>query len=283
MGQGYQDRDHEIIDYELYDLEGMPRPLRGPKPNALDDKSYFVCLGAAQTFGCYCENPFPIQLERKLDFTSLNLGVAGAGPSFFTTRPEFMRKINDAKFAVVQVMSGRSESNSVFESKGGEMLLRRSDGKTLGAAPAYREFLKSKDYGLIYDVVLETRRNWINNYIRLLEAIRIPKVLLWFSVRPLNYDMDFDDLHRFFGQFPQLITAEMIEVLKKYSDDYAECVSSRGMPQPLFSRFSGEPCSITMRQDLGGRKKTHNDYYPSPEMHDDATNVLEPLCRKYLG
>jgi Domain of unknown function (DUF6473) len=281
MGQGYQDRDYEIVDYQLYNLEGIPRPFRGPKPKSIDKENFLTCVGAAQTFGCYCENPYPMALQKELGLPTLNFGVAGAGPSFFTTRPAFMKRINEAKFAIIQIMSGRSESNSLFESKGGEMLLRHSDNKTLGAAPAYRELLATKDYGLIYEILLETRRNWVRNYIKLLNDIKIPKILFWFSVRSLDYTLDFNDVHKFFGEFPQFVTSEMVEILKKYSDEYVECVSNRGLPQPLFSRFTGKPFSITKRKDLGGGKKTHNDYYPSPEMHEDATALLVPVCRKF--
>ena len=43
--------------------------------------------------------------------------------------------------AIVQIMSGRSESNSLLLSTGGEMLTRRDNGKVLGAAPAYKQIL----------------------------------------------------------------------------------------------------------------------------------------------
>src|SRR5437773_8852640 len=50
----------------------------------------------------------------------------------------------------------------------------------------------------------------------------------------------------------------------------SECVSSRGIPQPLISRFTGTPTTIEGRRDLNARWDGSNAYYPSPEMHLDA-------------
>lgn len=53
MGKFYQDWDIEIIDYDMYTLQGLD--LRGP---ALTQSNYIAYLGAAQTFGRYCHGPF---------------------------------------------------------------------------------------------------------------------------------------------------------------------------------------------------------------------------------
>lgn len=55
---GYQQRDIDIIDYELFTDFGIKRPLRGPKPKISDINSedFIVCIGAAQTYGCYRAN-----------------------------------------------------------------------------------------------------------------------------------------------------------------------------------------------------------------------------------
>jgi hypothetical protein len=77
-----------------------------------------------------------------------------------------------------------------------------------------------------------------------------------------------------FGKFPQFVDRSWLDGIHQEGAAYVECVSSRGMPQKLVSRFTGEPVSIAMREDLGGRSKGINDYYPSPEMHEDAARVL---------
>ena len=283
MGQGYQNRDYDIIDYQLYKIDDIPPPLRGPTPVSLKNKDYFVCIGAAQTFGCYCEKPYPTLLQEKLSVPVLNFGLSGAGPLFFISSPNFLKWINNAKFAIVQVLSGRSENNSLFYSNGKEMLTRRNDGKKMGAAPAYSDLLKTKDQKLIEKILAETRQNWLINFQTLLNWIKIPKILLWFSVRTPDYKIKTSNVNKFFGDFPQLVDSDMIKQLKVLCDDYVECVSSRGLPQLLISRFSGRPTTIRMRPDLGGRKKTHNDYYPSPEMQIDAANLLVPACKKIIA
>lgn len=274
MGQGYQDRDFAIIDYELYTLEGFSRPLRGPRPATLAKDQFFVALGAAQTFGCYCHSPYPLLLQQALKLPVLNFGVAGAGPGFFLSRPAFIEKANEARFAIIQVMSGRSESNSLFESKGGEMLTRRHDGVSKGAAPMYQELLASEGRQRTRAIVEETRENWLANMEALLEAIKIPKILLWMSTRKPAYRENYRSVDGIFGAFPQLIDDALMKRLEGRADVYVESVCSDGLPQPLINRFTGDAGSITMRQDLGGNEKLVNNYYPSPQMHLAAAEAL---------
>src|SRR5688572_6739549 len=109
----YQERDYEIIDYEVFRVPMHGGELRGPAPRTLAPGEYFTCVGAAQTFGCFCEQPYPALLSERLGLPVLNFGFAGAGPRFFLKYPVLLKYINAGRFAVVQVMSGRSEDNSV--------------------------------------------------------------------------------------------------------------------------------------------------------------------------
>jgi hypothetical protein len=62
---------------------------------------------------------------------------------------------------------------------------------------------------------------------------------------------------------------------------YAECVSLRGSPQPLVSRFTGRPVTVNPaddRLDLAVKPWAENRYYPSPEMHEDAARTLQAVC-----
>ena len=303
---GYQERDWEIVDYHYYFLEDTGLKSRGPAPENLKKDEYFVCIGAAQTFGCFCEKPYPTLLQEKLKIPALNLGYAGPGPYFFLKNKKLFRYINNAKFAIIQVMSGRSESNSLFDSGGLEYLTRLSDGTKVGAGAAYRELLEENlrwwklPFGQRYirrivalfgqrnvkNIVNETRYNYVNNFKRLLEEIKVFKILFWFSKRKTEYKENYTSVGSLFGAFPDLVNSNMINEIKKYSDEYIECISGRGSPQLLISRFTGKPTTIDpsdARKDLGsGKRWTHNPYYPSPEMHIDAANTLEPVCRKYL-
>lgn len=291
MSQAYADTDFDVVDYQLFCLDpkvlhrhsGKSLMVRGPKPNNLDKNSYFVCLGAAQTFGRFCETPYPTLLQERLGIYALNLGVAGAGPSFFSKEnEELLKYINNAKFAVVQVMSGRSESNSLYASKGIGALTRVSDGARItNAADAYKELLKNHDKTFIKKIIAETRENYCNNYKALLQAIEIPKILFWFSTRKPRYQEQYDNIFKLFSQFPHLINQKTIHKIKKYSDEYVECISQRGKPHQLINRFTGQPIQV-VDQWHGGYWK-ENSYYPSPEMHVDAADNLEKICRKYLN
>ena len=293
---GYQARDNEVIDYQLYQLPGTELQFRGPQPQ-LQDGAYFSCLGAAQTFGCFCESPFPKLLSEQTGMESLNLGYGGAGPRFFNRHPELIDIVNRGKLAIVQIMSGRSEDNSKFESKGLERLRRRGDGKLMSADAAWRSILEFRYAWKYFPVgkrfaravlcrlgqatakrlVEETRSNWIDSYKQLLEDIKVPTILLWFSKRPPDFEESYESLHTLMGIYPQLVTRRMVESIAARADHYVECTTHRGSPQALFSRFDGSPVEIDLgrdRDDFAGQYWKENRYYPSPEMHQDAASSL---------
>jgi hypothetical protein len=276
----YQERDYDIIDYQLYPLPGTGYRIRGPEPETLAPGEYFTSVGAAQTFGCFCEKPYPALLAERLALSPLNFGFAGAGPRFFVNAPDLRNYVNRGRFAIVQVMSGRSEDNSLFDTGGQEYLTRRSNGKKIGAEPAYRELLENESVETVAAIVEETRENWIKSYSELFEAIRVPKILFWFSTRSPQYEESYSgNIYEFFGEFPQLVNSAMVERIKPFADEYVECVSSRGLPQHLISRFTGNPTSIRHRADLDGGWHEYNPYYPSPEMHAEAFEALLEPCR----
>jgi hypothetical protein len=278
MGYGYQKRD-----YELFHIEGFHRPFRGLIPASLEVGKYITCLGAAQTFGCYAKKPFPVSLSEKLNMPVLNFGIAGARPSFFLKRKTFIKKANEGILSIIQIMSGRrSESNHLFNSQGGEMLMRYSDKKILGAGPAYDELIRNNSMKYVEQIVLETRANWLKNMTELLNEIKTPKILFWFSVRQPDYKIGYKNTAELFGDFPQFITQEMVEKIKPYANKYIEVISSEGLPQKLISRFTNKETTIIKRQDLGGNFKTVNDYYPSPTMHILAAQKLQPACEELL-
>ncbi len=293
---GYQARDYEVVDYQLYPLPNTPLQFRGPEPTLTAGK-YFSCLGAAQTFGCFTQQPYPALLEKSLRTTALNLGYGGAGPRFFNRHPELIEIVNQGQFAVVQIMSGRSEDNSRFDSQGLEFVTRRSDGKQMSADAAWRSILELRyawrrvPLGQVFarkfcrrlgtrnakHLLRETRENWLRSYSELLNNIRVPKVLLWLSKRTPDFQESYENLHTFMGTYPQLVTRRMVEEISRQADTYVECTTERGSPQKLYSRFDGQPVTIDLsrdRPDFAGQVWTDNQYYPSPEMHQDAAKSL---------
>jgi hypothetical protein len=290
---GYQERDYEVVDYELFSLPGAGL-LRGPKPETIDPDRYFTCLGAAQTFGCFCEKPFPSLLSERLGLPVLNLGYAGAGPRLFLANEARLHYVNESRFAVIQIMSGRSEDNSAFRTGGLATIAKQPGGaqaqdgrQPLRAEEAWGELLAAGELEAVRVLVDETRANWVESFAQLLDAIEVPRILFWFSNRPPDYEESYTDLHALFGEFPQLVTRAMVEQIRSRSDDYVECVSTRGVPQLLVSRFTGEPVTVTDQvwfpdqAALRTVEQPVNSYYPSPEMHADAADALMAACSKY--
>jgi Domain of unknown function (DUF6473) len=303
---GYQARDYEVVDYRMYELGTERLCFRGPALGNGVSGDYFTCIGAAQTFGCFCEEPFPNLVAKALGLPALNLGYGGAGPEFFMRHGELDGFVNGGRFVIIQVMSGRSQSNSLFEARGLEYLVRRSDGAALGSDAAYDQLLfgppalQRRPFGRVTRllaplftagrvrrIVDETRAGWIESYRRLLARITVPKVLLWYSKRTPAYSESTSSVQALFGEFPQLVNEAMVAEVRKLCDYYVECVSQRGIPQRLVSRFTGEPVGVDPakdRPDLGaGKPWSHNSYYPSPEMHEDAAKVLIPVCERILS
>lgn len=306
---GYQRRDFEVVDYEMFQLGDSGLTFRGPMPDLHDPDGYFACLGAAQTLGCFVQQPFPTLLSREIGMPALNLGYGGAGPEFFDRQAKLDSFVNSARFVVLQVMSGRSQSNSLYECGGLEYVERRSDGRRLSAHRAFAEArlpgpnhigpvrVPSRVRALVPDspsrvqrridpLIQEIRANWVDSYIRLLRRIDVPVVLLWFSKRPQDYDVSYENAGGIFGAFPQLVTKEMVDEIRPLCTAFVECISDRGSPQPLISRFTGLPAEVDPandRADLGFGTWTENRYYPSPEMHEDAALRLLPALREVLG
>jgi hypothetical protein len=288
MAADYAAFDWEVTDYNVYCLDrhvldaetNSPLLLRGPRPETLGSGNYLACIGAAQTFGRFCEQPFPILLGNRLGLPILNLGRGGAGPAFFSHNQKLLEYINRARFAVIQVMSGRSASNSLYESRGLGHYRRRSDGSTIGCDAAFRGLLANYPIEGIKKIVAETRGNWVDEYVKLLNAIRVPRILFWFSTRYPAYRERYANIDDLYGEFPQMVCPWMIKAISQYTDAYVECISRKGLPHQLVSRQTGQP--ITIGDPWGGQWR-QNSYYPSPEMHDAAAKALEEGCRRFIG
>ncbi len=283
----YQAADREVIDYRLTRLPGTNFMVRAPLPSQLDGGVPFVCaLGAAQTFGRFAERPFLNLLGEKLGISTLNLGTAGAGPKHYLQRPKVLEIVNQSSLVILQVMSGRSVSNSYFENVNAGSLRPWSapkDEKPRHAETVYSELFEAKGEEFIRALLVETRRNYVNSYIELLRAIKAPVLLFWFSRRGTDYtELYAHGVDRaaggFLGEFPQLINTDIVKKLRSHVKYFVECVTSRGMPQQLRRRDTGEIVDL----GISPRYPGHNNYYPSPEMHEDAAAALEPLVRQIL-
>ena len=268
----YQDTDRDIIDYGLVEFPGTKGQIRGPLPRSFEAGGYVAFLGAAQTFGRFAQRPFATLVGESLGREVLNLGFAGAGPKEFLRHDHYIRAANRASLAIVQVLSGRSIENSHFENPTADLLRERGrpDAKLRHSEPAYDELLKTRSQSYVEALVAETRAHYVEQMTRLLQAIEVPRVLFWFSQRRPDYQEKYDYAGNLFYHFPQLVNRAMVNELSRHAELYCECRTSRGLPQPLINRHTGQP----VRLDLGPAYPYHNNYYPSPEMHEDAARAL---------
>ena len=275
----YAASDWNAFDYRVYRMEPLWFQLRGPV--TWDGQSPFVAyIGAAQTFGRYCLHPFPAIIRRTLPIQFVNLGAAGVGPAFYI-RKRSLGLLKAAKAVVIQVMSGRSVSNSLLENPHAGGALKRRDlanSEPEFALDVWKSVLR--DYGPAFTLRLaeETRQVYVAEMRTLLESIQAKKVLLWFSRRAPDYQMQTGKIESIFGDFPQLVNRDVLASFKHLADAYVEVVTDRGLPQPLFNRFTGEP----HLQNPGVPNQFANRYYASPEMHDDAATTLGPVLKKLL-
>lgn len=288
---GYQKRDFDFFNYDLYTLidpETKKRfVLRGPSSPTLQKDCYFSSIGPAFTYGCYTHKPYTKLISDEFNFPAINLGVQGAGASHYTNPDNklLLEIINNSKFAIVAVMSGRSISNSLFEvsPESQEKLRLIGENNYQPAHKLYELLLENYETDFIQKIIEETRKNFVQEYIELLTRIKVPKILLWFSKRTPEYQEKYDGkVWDLLGMFPHLVNRSMINSIQEYCDEYVECVTKIGTPQILFDRFSGQVGSVNKNSDYGYSSSNYNMYYASPEMHIDATNALIKSCTKYL-
>ncbi len=270
---GYQQSDAHIVDYKIYHLKGCW--LRGPKIDL--DKPYIVCLGAAQTFGRFCPEPFPALLSAGLGIQVFNLGLCGAIPAQFLNHG-ILEIINHSKLAVIQVLSARCGSNSRFTHVKNQLGIIHDDYRVVPPVMFWRYAEKKFGNGRLGKLVDETRRDYIYRMLTLIRSIKAPRILFYISkCKPEELP---DRMPQ--SSFPHLIKPRMIKEMAEYCDEYVEYVSSKGLPQKLYDKEGNPTVVKNPAWNSQLPPKTHNSYYPSPEMHEEAAKALEPVCRKIL-
>ncbi len=276
MGQYYQDLDRDHFDYDLHPVQGISGQLfRGHPPDR--DQPYIACVGAAQTFGRYCNQPFPALLGDSLGVPVLNLGSGGAGPRALD-KPEYLEWLNGAELVVAQVLAGRSEGNSLFANLAGTHIGVRIDtGREMRFEHFLRELVDEGPPERVRRIVRETRDNFVRHFIDFIRHIHRPTLLLWLSTRSPDYEDDYSSSSRLMNRFPQLVNRSMLEQIRAHSDAYVECISGVGLPQRLWEAEQTIDGAVLKDGVLINR------YYPSPEMHAEAAEKLTPVCRRFLA
>lgn len=299
----YQPRDWTLVDYQQFHIPGCDVPFRGPgiDPFAAEPGSFFSCVGAAQTYGCFFPNPYPERVGQRIGMTPLNLAVGGAGPGFYADSDVLVDAMNRGRFVVLQAMSGRSESNGLYEANGYVEFVRdRRTDEIVNSSQAWQRIVgEGLDFAI--ERLEESRQSWIQSSLRLLDRLTVPVIFFWYSRREPDYTVDPQAIQEqmrkraageetsFFldglvGDFPQLLDRKTMQAVADRCDAYVECVSSRGMGQKLFNRFTGEPFAATVDSSSPEYNIDYsvNYYYPSAEMHEDAADALQPVISRLI-
>lgn len=302
----YQIRDVDILDYQEFTVPGCDVKFRGPgfDPFAVEEGSFFTCLGAAQTYGCFFEKPFPDLLAEKTGLKALNLAVGGTGPGFYLQYPALIEAMNRGRFVILQCMAARHETNSRFEADGYvEFVKDRVKGDSVDSGTAWRRII-DEEFDNAPRYVAESRASWLETTRRLVDAIKVPVIFFWYSRRAPDYEIDWDAIREqkerrdrgeytghfidgLSGDFPHYVDGPSARAAAAMCDAQAECLSNRGMGAVLLNRNTGKPINPADYQDRGPEYQAlytgRNDYYPSAEMHEDAAEALLPVVKAVMA
>ena len=276
-GDSYQANDFECVDYGQYDLEPELPLLRGPRvpAPALERGDYFCVFGAAQTFGRLVRDPWANLLSQAIDLPVLNISRGGVGPEFYLN-PRLIEYARNARFVVLQVMSGRSVGCEEYP--GGRRIIR--DGKTTFVHRLdVLEDLWNQDRAVALSYVKKWNANYLALYAQLRKLIDRPTLLLWISDRsPSGWRPEKLLKRMTWGSFPQLVGADLYESVAGLFEESFQLVTESSPEQPR-SRITGEPCRyFGQGQTLHGTFK----YYPSSAVHAKLADALTPWARAVL-
>lgn len=263
----YTDPWMNYNSYALNDYE-----FRGPRPQS--DK-FISCLGAAQTFGRFCYNPFPTLIRHFLKIETYNFGYPGAGPRFLGfTSTDQLDIINKSQVCIVQVMSGRSVGNSRFKCLGKNWGTNLDTGEE-GVSQKFWEFcIENYSEETLKQLMLETEEEYILAYEQLANKISVPTILLFMRRFDNTGSKGVSNISQLLGDFPHIVTSDTIKRVSVFFDHFVDSVCDEGLPQryafPVKNRYHST--------HLGQEEKvlTHNNYYPSQDMHFDAFDKLKP-------
>lgn len=260
---GYQERDFEVVDYDDVLLSDLGQTVRGPLMPEDRSTPALLCLGAAQTFGCYSPDPWPALLAKRLGVHCANYGFGGAHPKKILETQSIQDAVSRATAIVLQVTSARLYPNGLVRHGSGGTWQVRSEGvwrEVADMLEGYELLYATETRAALRAAIEESCDAWASDNLRLLQSAGKPTLLLWFARRTPNGGLG----------YPQLIGKRHVDRIKEAATIYAEVVSTRGDPHYLVSRFTGAP--IPDAGQPGGRAV--NAYYPTPEMHEDVAQVL---------
>lgn len=275
----YFEQDAHVVRYPAMYLPGGNQRWRGTFDKAaFDSGTYFTAIGAAQTMGRFVETPFVDLLAQETGLWGVNLGRGAAGPRDFMGRG-VIDVINRGKFCIVQAMSARSSKNAFFDPQTHKNIFG-IDAKEVGVANFAQQILQrvveygEEDFAQEFPRIV--RAGWVQENAALAAKIKVPTIFFWFSDRTPEYDAHGRSVHGLTGGFPQLVDETAFEAASAHFTHAASCTSLRGRDHQILT--DGKPAKLK----IGQKYVETNHYYPSPEMHEDASAALLPSVNEIL-
>ena len=279
----YQERDYEIIDYELFRLPERDT-TQGSRPATLaPGRVLHLRRGGSDVRLLLREAvsrlargaPRPAGAEFRL---RRERGRASSSPSGSAR----VRQRGPVRRRPGHVRPQRGQLG--LRHRGARAPQRRSDGERIGAEPAYRELLETEGPERVASRWSRRPERTGSRAIRgCSSAIEVPTILFWFSrARARLSRRTTSDICVVFGEFPQLVNRG-----DGRADQAARATTTsnasrpRGLPQPLVSRFTGEPVSIIHRADLGTGWDGSIRITPPLKCEVDGFDALVESCLKF--
>ncbi len=279
---GYQPADWEIVDYKQKRFLQTPVFFRSSPFDDLPKqpgRPRVAMVGAAQILGRFCAEALPDIITSTTNWIGQNYGYSGAAPSMFLhLGGAFFKRLNECDAVVIQLMSGRAAPNGQFSTPNPHFPNKvqvKGVAEPMFVNNAWNHLLNNMTAKEFYIAITQSRANYVRHMTKLIESITTKKILLWYSDRVPDYEMNFMSWKNVLGEFPHLVTGAMVKELIPLCDAYVETVSSAGRPHRLVNRFTNE--IINFYKDRPD--PTENYYYPSQEMHYVAAAALTPVLK----
>lgn len=247
--------------------------IRGPIPSDLSNTVCFI--GAAQTYGRFCDRPFPTLVCDALGLDCLNLGISGAGPEEpLFHNPYVLEDINQCKLVVVQIMSGRSAGNWKFRIDRGQAGWTL-DNKYMYGEQLWKEMWETGDRKDIQVTLKSTIDNYLWAYWKFRREIYSPVILLNIKSGQRKNNINMEDSYKnyieFLGPYPHFIEDYHVATLQRELNCGLIRYEGRvGLPQQLPQARNTDYHTL-----LGNNvDPSINNYYPSPEMHHEIADLI---------
>jgi hypothetical protein len=275
MGQAYQEEVGENLNYCL---QSTPYMFRGRGPISFGDselKDSISFIGAAQSFGVWCEFPYPVLVANALSMRCFNLAHGGAGPRAFLLDPRLVEDVNKTRACVIQVMSGRSTANRYMKQHQGTCVVTLThpnfEAEKILSHTAWAKLFAHLSTQEREALAQESISDYLESYRELKQRLKVPLILLWISSRSPDYTKDFSNCSRMLGSFPHLIDREVWNSLSDIFENRVIAHSERFMTRPLWSQTKERKFEVTRSW---GTIKCYDPSYTQPYLHILAAQKL---------